>query len=291
VIARHHPAQRVRQRQVDLGTRRRAQAALRGEAEGLRKDAGNRHRLAVDQDRLANERRVCAEALLPKAPTQHRDARRPLLIFARDEAAADVRTRAKNLKEVGRDAARLELLRLAAIARAERDASGADGRESFEGLHFLAQLDDLRASHPRFRDADHVEAVPDHHQTRGIAVGKRLEEDPVRDAEDRRVRGDAEREGQDHDRGIPPAAGKGAEAVFHIAAQILQPRSAARLLFVSLHSAERGERLAARLLSGKTHALELRGFHVHVKAHLGVHLIITVLHTASALGSGPSRLS
>src|SRR6185503_19759742 len=80
-------------------------------------------------------------------------------------------------------------------------------------------------------------------------------------------------EREDDGGGVAGCAQQRAEAVAHVARDVLERRASTRgmpLLLVSLHTAERGQRPPPRFDRIDAGALELRRFHVDVKPHLGV---------------------
>src|SRR6185295_13705494 len=88
-----------------------------GAFEPFRHDADDGEGGAVQRDRATDDGRIAAEALLPFAVAEHADqllSRR--LVFVRQEATADLRTRAEDREEVAGDDLPEDLFRLAAAA-------------------------------------------------------------------------------------------------------------------------------------------------------------------------------
>ena len=116
-----------------------------------------------------------------------------------------------------------------------------------------------------------------HHETVGVPIGKRLEENAVGDAEDRGVRGDAERDREQDDERVSRGVAQRADRVPDVADEILEVRAAAGLvplLFEALDAAEGGEGSAPGLIARDAALFQLGGFHVDVEAHLVVDLAL-----------------
>jgi hypothetical protein len=120
-------------------------------------------------------------------------------ILGRGEGPSEKRRHAERGEEVGAHVPRGHPLRLAIAGQVHlaiaprRDLR--QRRRAAAVVHYLSRGDPgLLERHP---------LAPDHHGTAGLAPGQRLEQDGIDDAEDRGVGADAEREGEDRDRGKP----------------------------------------------------------------------------------------
>ena len=91
----------------------------------------------------------------------------------------------------------------------------------------------------------------DHHEAVRLRKRKRLEHDGVHGGEDRDVRADAQRQGDDRSGGETRRATKRAQREAHVANEILehlQPTDVAMLFAHALHSSKVGDRHAACLV-------------------------------------------
>src|SRR5262249_44638078 len=146
-----------------------------------------------------------AEALLPLAVAEHADqllAR--TLIFVRQEAAADQRSRAEDREVVAADDLAEHLLRLAAAA-GDVERNALVRRDVGEHLVLLAQIAIVRRRALQESAAPERVLVPlvagEHRdQLRRILDRQRMQQHRIDQREDRRVRADAERQRQRRDR-------------------------------------------------------------------------------------------
>ena len=115
-------------------------------------------------------------------------------VFSLGEEPPDRGVCAEQREKIRRDADRPDALRLAAAGQvfvaADRD------RHLFEAPARGLDVDILRRRKPVLGDAEAGRAVPENGEPIGVLIGKRPKDERVRDAEDRGVRADAERDRQ-----------------------------------------------------------------------------------------------
>jgi hypothetical protein len=202
VEARLHLAAH-RDRDEDLGV-----GAERGAREAARRDADDGHRVAVDRDDLADHRRVRAEPRLPVGVAEHGDeVRADGLVVGGGDQAAEVRLETESREVRARDHHPLAVERLplegeVRAERAVRDQPGEHGLLPLEvAVHRIAEdqvavarlVARLRA---RLRSGRAEVDEP-----LRLGHGEGAEKHLVEEREDRRVRADAERQGEHGDGG------------------------------------------------------------------------------------------
>jgi hypothetical protein len=181
-----------------------------------RHDAGHLPRLTVECDGLAHERRAAAEARLPQLVADDADRGTVGQILVRGEIAADRRQDTERRKERAADAQAVQLLGIAVAG--QREIVERRVADRAERVRVLAKL-----LVPRPRDGGRVQVDlrvvgPDGHQRRGIRNRHRVEDKPIVDGEQRRVRGDADRDrqhGDDRERRALPERADGLLEIRH----------------------------------------------------------------------------
>ena len=152
--------------------------------------------------RPADDRRVAAEALLPRAVTQGDDGRGASDIILRAQGAADHRAAAEHVEEIPGDQAdpdridvvvHLDRRRHGAPEFEERDARQRAGA-SLEVAHAVQRKRNVRRTRIR-------RAAPEQHETVLIRNGQPPDQQRVRDREHGRGQADAERQREDRRRG------------------------------------------------------------------------------------------
>jgi hypothetical protein len=164
--------------------------------EGRRHHADDREWPIVHRDHTSDGRRIAAEPAAPEAVAQDRRLPGGGRVFGGGEVTPDRRLHAERPEEVPGHAHPADPFRFA--VGQQRRTPGADERHVFERMAAVAPVEERqvtdvagRAGRPPLADRD--EAI-------GIRVRQRTEQHRVEDAEDRRVRADAERQGHERDR-------------------------------------------------------------------------------------------
>ena len=191
------------ERHDDLGVERAAERRhhLAREVEALREHADHLIWLAVQDQRAADRGRIAAEAAHPGRVAEDGGAARAGGGVVRPEQPSECGAGAEHRQQVGGRPDRADPLRCAlareVVVRADRD------RELLEAAVARLHVEVLRGREPVLRDADAGRAVPQDHQAIGVRIGQRPQQQRARDAEDRRVRADPDRERQ-HDGAAKP---------------------------------------------------------------------------------------
>ena len=179
-------------------------AAQRFAEESRRRHADDGERVALDDERGADDRWIAAVGALPDVVAQHDDRRRRRRVVRGAEHAAAERTDAKRREIVAghvlgpqRPRRRLRAL----PSHAEARAAGLKGRDLFELRQLgLQPLEQRKREHPPaiLRAALHAAgvAVADAVEARGVADRQRAQHDRVDEREDGRGAANAERERQ-----------------------------------------------------------------------------------------------
>ena len=177
-----------------LERERHEQIGLAGEEarEALRHHADDLIRLAIQLDRLSDRARLAGKEPRPHAVAQHDDVLLARVVVVAAERAAEHRRHAEHVKPVAGDAHARYALGVAGAGevRAELRLDG----DRLEALRLVAVVAEAARRHRRLHVVERRIEVLDRHQPRGYAVRQRPEQHGVDDAEDRRVRANAERE-------------------------------------------------------------------------------------------------
>ena len=208
-------------RQPDVGPveAQRQHEIVRGvhEPEALREHADDLATRAVHGDQPADDVRVASELALPVAVAQHDDFRAAVLVVSLREWPADRRLDPEEGQQaVGRDQG-IEALGLGKTG--DGDGGAVPECDVGQRPRLLAVGDVVGERRVEVADVDAGRCLPEAHQAVGLVERQRLEEDRVDDAEDRDIRADPQRQGQqggqrEHRRADQPAGG-----VAHVAHQ------------------------------------------------------------------------
>ena len=174
--------QRARRRILEIGR----QHEVRGH------DPDDLVRRAVDLDRAAEDRRVAGIPPLPEAVAEDRDLRPVRDVLLRREDTSPDRRHAEDGEQVRRHGPGGDALGVAVTRQVHLPV--VPRRDLAERAAFLAIVVDLAIGNPGL--VERRPAAPDHDGAVGLAPWQRAQQDGVDDAEDRRVRADAERERQ-----------------------------------------------------------------------------------------------
>ena len=185
--------------QADLaaGIDRQRQPHVTGrqQRERRRRDADDRGVHPVQRQTAADDRRVAAEPSLPQSFADHRHSRAAGAVVAVDERSAAQRLQTEQRKHRRRERSAGELLRIA-LAR-ERDRHEPERAHRLEGARLFLPRQVIQHRGGERRQVQLVVAFGDPHETIGVRERQRPQHDRVDDAEDRRVRADAERDRED----------------------------------------------------------------------------------------------
>ena len=167
--------------------------------------------LVVHLEHGAHDVWVATEALLPVGVAQHQHRFGAQVVVGVDERAAEQRLHAKHGEKVGRHHPGQHPVRLTAVQERERHAVILD--EAVQRLQLVAVVDDLLDRERNVLGAGAGCLLAREHQLVPVAVGQRLQQHAVDNAEDRGVGADAERQGHDHQQAVARAAPQRADAV------------------------------------------------------------------------------
>jgi hypothetical protein len=160
--------------------------------QGGRHHADHGERLAVEHELLVEHVRVAGEAACPEPVAQQRDALRAHLVLRGREGPPQLRLDAQRGEYPRGHLAPVQPLRL--IGAGEHAGLPAKGDDSIEDFVLIAQI--LEVLHRKAHVVDFFPPLRDEDQVLPFGVRKRLEQHAVDDAENRRVRPDAQGEGQ-----------------------------------------------------------------------------------------------
>jgi hypothetical protein len=261
--------------------RRHVDVVLRRILRYLREYTDHRVNPVVHLERLADDGRVAAERRAPESVAQDEDRRCACLVFPRTERAPEDRLHAEDVEEVRRDHTRLHPSRLVLAEQDERHRVVVG--DSCEARCLRPVVDDLGVREPRVRDFGQCQRLSEIEQLLAPLVRQRSKEHAVDDAEDRRVRANAQSERDDRGDGESRTLAKRANREPQIltdAAHGFPPVAftVARRPYVATlgldlpHIAERCLRRFAR--RGRCHARrdELLRPHLQVKPDLVAHI-------------------
>ena len=178
--------------------------------EARRHDAGDLVGVAVDLDGAADNSGVGGVAARPQGVAENDDVRTVAHVLGGGERPSHHCSHAERREQVRRDACRGHALRVAVAGEVHLPLT--PGGDLAERLSPPPVVDDLAGRHPGL--VERRPLAPDHHRPVGLAPRQRPQEDGVDDAEDGRVRADAEGQRQDRDGGERrvPAERTGAKA-------------------------------------------------------------------------------
>src|SRR5262245_39640797 len=180
-------------------SRRHLRAAR--ETESRRHYPDDRAPLLVDSDELAYDVRLAAEAALPQvvADDSHFIPARPF--FFHGENSPEQRLRSQQGEEIGRHLNASHSLRITPFG--EIGVAWSDCCDLLERWRLSSPFGQIDRRRGEFVKAQVERRVvrPQHHDPVRLVKGERLEQYRVDDAEDRCVRADTERQGEDGDQG------------------------------------------------------------------------------------------
>ena len=157
----------------------------------VRHDADDLEDVAVQPDRASDRAGVAAESCPPEGFADDRDVSATRLVTGHERPSSN-RTDTEDVEEAGRDPRRLDPVGLSRVRQIHRlGHEGGRRRErsaARDPVVVIGRRDDISVP---------VVVLPELHQSIGVRVGQRAQEDLAHDREHRRVRADAERQGRD----------------------------------------------------------------------------------------------
>ena len=245
VAERGHDLEAERQRERD------PHVGAPGETEVRRHDAGDPIALAVQRQRAIHDI-PSAELALPDAVRDHHRRRSVLGVFLRRRQPSRRRVLAERREEPGGHVRDPHALGLRAAGEVE-PPTGVRG-DVGEHRRIRGEVLDRRGRFRPSRDIEWKRRVGDRHEPVGGRERERLEKRGVDRAEDRRVRADAERQHEHHERGESRLGTQPAQRVSKILREILQhmlsPVSAELAPVVRLEPASQTPHVAERVRRG-----------------------------------------
>ena len=158
-------------------------------------DADDLRLLDRQVQRLSEHRGIRSEHALPVRVSEDDDGRRAFGFVGRHQHPSEQRLRAEHRQKIGGDEAAGRAMRLAAPQDVERPVAELD--ELIDRLRGGSKLGHLRKRERRILDARVHLRLAQVHDAVGFRIRQRTQQHAVDDAEDRRVRADAEAERQD----------------------------------------------------------------------------------------------
>ena len=160
-----------------------------------RHHADNRVASPIERDRLAYDLRACAKPALPEGIAQHDDLVLAIMVIFGSQRATRRRFDAERLKEFAGNQHRTQALRL--ITARQVIVPVEVSRERFEYLIPILPVGEVCApDRPVILPLFQI-TFPNGHQTVRILEWQRAQQYRIDDREDRGVRADAQRQGQD----------------------------------------------------------------------------------------------
>ena len=189
----------------------------------------------MQDEPIADNVCIRAEASRPQAVTQHRRSVTPGNVFLWQQRATSHCRRPQGLKESVRHERGRQSLWVA-ITREIQPGHPLRKEVTTDGLGsraFTAPVEEIRLGHgPMFR-ATHMVDIPHAHDAIGFWEGKRLEQHPTNDAEDRGICPDAERQREQRGGGESRRRAQRAQRVLQVLFQLIENRHTSFLPFAA----------------------------------------------------------
>ncbi len=269
---RHH--RRHQDRHTDVGRTGRIEAG-----EARRRDADDVHRIVVDQNLSADDRRIGGEAADPIVVAQddgRMPAIRPIVRFRRKHPS-DCGSDPERLKEVARDELRADPFRAVVDCHRRRRLGSAEDEGEGFGVALEVLIHRVRRRARPDVAAEVGEGRPDHDEALGLAHRQQAEHELIEQREDRRRRANAERKRQQRDGRERRVHAQLPRAVAHVAPQRVEPANRLHFPPVLLQHRRIPELPAGRPFGvGRRHALADVAFgqQLQVQPQLVVELVI-----------------
>ena len=243
--------------------------------EPLRHHTDDRPRLAVEQNRSANDRRIAAEAAAPQVPAQDGGPASARAVLPSSERAAVGGLNAQRREQIPGASGTVDAFRQLPVRTRQVVRSATPDR------HLLERR---RAALPRLEHSAGDDVVwispvaadlAEHHELIGIAERQRRQQHGAHEREERRVRADPEGQrerGDDAEPGIPEECTSG---ISHVARDIVEPAEAERVAAAILdqrHGAQRAKRGRPRIRRIHPGGHVLGRLFLNMKPQLGIEL-------------------
>ena len=211
------------------GRRRHVDVVLARVLRHRRQHSDHGVRPVVHLEHLPDDARVAAEALLPVREAEDEHRLRAEIVVAVPERAAVQRLHAEHVEEVRRHHPGEHAVRLAAVEQGERHPVVL--HEAVERGELRPVVADLLDREGDVGRAGPRRLLPGEDQLVTVGVRQGPQEHAVDEAEDRRVRPDAEPEGRHHHQGVARRSAQCAQAVPHVPGQRFQHGPASTFRF------------------------------------------------------------
>src|SRR5262245_39038542 len=164
-----------------------------------RHDSDDRTPFPVDGDEPADDVRLTAEAALPEVVADNSYPVLTRLLFVSRELSSELRSHSYDREEIGGDINACGSLRITVF----REIGGIESEcgDLLESPRISPEFANIYRNRTHWKVQSYHRAIqPQHDDTVRFAVRQRLEQNSIDDAEDRRIRADAERQCENGDR-------------------------------------------------------------------------------------------
>jgi hypothetical protein len=209
VVGKRRRVDRERQEHFD---------ALVVDVVAARHDADDMRRDSVDWNHASQGRIVTAEVVLPRRVRNDGHVFGAGSRVGRGEKTAAQRRDAEDRHQFGRHQRGIHAAR---PVRPEIHCAGAIPTDVLKRARPLLELGPFRQGHPEPIEVQLRKGGRDEFQLFGMRIRERSQQDAVDHAEDRRVRADAEREGEDAESRVARTPGQGPKGVLEVMLQRL----------------------------------------------------------------------
>jgi hypothetical protein len=228
--------ERERQPRLDRGI---------GELERRRQYADDLVGHAIERERAPDDRPVGAEPLLPHLVRQHDDVIAPHGSFFVGKRAPEQHPSLEDLEEPRRHDSGAQPHRLAGARQIDRGRS--KRRHPFKRRVHLRPVEEIGWCDHVVEDPLRLTFFPHHHESIGIVVRQRAQQNRIDGGEHRRVRANAEREGRHDDKAEAGLANEQAAGVLDVVFQRVHAKSPCGVQlepdpFIARHGAARPQK-------------------------------------------------
>ena len=263
-----------------------AAAIRKQQFEISRQHANNREVISIQPRGLPDNARIGPEFPPPQSVGQNHQRGRAPAVFARRKETSQLRLFREQRQEICRREGQPYLFRLGSSG--DGAARRPDPADLLERAGSLAQLHHLR---PGSRPARLLPpGRPEDGQPVCLGIRQRSDQHPVDHAEDRRVRANPERQGQDPDRRKSRRLPQHARAEPYVGPHRFQPEAAAlfaALFLEPLMTAKFDSRSPLRLRARRARPLQVLRAIEHVRSQLLIRIFI--FFNACAIEHGPQQ--
>ena len=189
-----------------------------GETEARRHDADDFPHVAVDTDAPPHDVGFASEPALPEGVAQDYDGIRSRIVVVGNQRAPDERRRPQQAEQIGRDKSGAGPLGFSLTVRECHASTGirGDRLHRLGGVLVIHIFRRSQAELGKVETALRQEPSPHAHEAIRVRVGQRIQQHAVHDAEDGRVRADAECQGDDHGQGEDRTGDEGSDGVANV---------------------------------------------------------------------------